>query len=470
MTLWLYLHFPTLQLDSLFSEAQDMPICILHKQHIVQINPLAQECGIQHGMGLGSAASLCSSLQVHPYDPLIEEQKLQEIAHWLYMVTSDICLFPPCGLLLKVSNMLTLYEGLTPYWKTIFNHLSRLNIQFHFATGTSPLSAKLLAKQAIDRVSDNPQWLQQKLSQQPLQATELPNKTIEKLNRVGIRHLKELLSLELADIAQRFDIDLVNYIGRLTGQFKYLVDFYYPEETFKRYLELLFEIDNFQWLKKPLLTLLNQLESFLKLRNQVAYQLTLILHQRDETQQKIYLSSAQGDYLANKWQQLSQLTLESITLTAPIIGITLLATQTQQQQAESRDLFAGKQGQLSPLELISILQAKLGIEQVTGITMTDDPRPEKTTQLCSPLQKSHNMTSKTHRETSKQVRPSILLPSPMPLNEPVSILQGPERLATGWWDKGEVMRDYFVAKSTQGRWLWVFRDQHKQWFVHGLFA
>ncbi|GLO60422.1 nucleotidyltransferase [Vibrio sp. MACH09] len=470
MTLWLYLHFPTLQLDSLFSDIQQAPICILNKQYIVQINSVAEEKGIKLGMGLGSAASLCADLQVHPYNQQVEEQKLTEIAHWLYMVTSDISLFSPSGILLKVSNMLTLYDGLASYWSVVFEHLTSLNIQFSFSTGSSPLSAKLLAQQQINRISDDPIWLQNTLKQQPLHATELTDKTVEQLNRVGVRYLQDLLTLELADIARRFDIELVNYMGRLTGQLKHPVSNYHPAETFKRHLELLFEIDNVQWLIKPLFTLLTQLEAFLLLRDKVAYQLTLQLHQRGDLTQSVTFSSAQGDYLATKWQQLSKLTLESCTLNAPITAITLYATQTHQKQSDGHDLFDGQQGQTSPLELISILQAKLGKEQVTGVSKTRDPRPELATRLSVPFAPQHDDQRVDQSEKTASARPSILFPSPVPLAEKVTILQGPERLTTGWWDAETIMRDYFVAKSDQGRWLWVFRDQQKQWFIHGLFA
>jgi len=479
MTLWLYLHFPALQLDSLFADSAALPVCILHKNQVVQLTLEAHNKGIKPGMGLGSAAALCHQLQVFPYDEKAEQEKLKEIAHWLYLVTSDISLQPPSGILLKVSNMLTLYDGLQSYWQTLSAHLKQLNIRFQYATALSPLAARLLARQAVNQISENPDQIKQALKRQPLTATELSPKTIQGLNRVGVQSLQELLSLELADVARRFDIDLVNYAGRLTGQFKHPVDFYYPPEHFKRYLELLFEIENLQWLEKPLLQLFRQLEQFLKLRDKLACELCLTLHQRDGLTQSVLFSSAQGDYLADKWARLSQLTLESVTLDAPVTGITLTAERIRPQQPDSQDLFAGRQGSLSPAELISLLQAKLGKEQVSGVTLTDDPRPEKSTQLCSPQLFSSQQGSPLQQSTSGNgepsavsslLRPSILLPQPAPLNEKVSIIQGPERLATGWWDCDEVIRDYFVAKSSQGRWLWVFRNRHKQWFIHGLFA
>lgn len=68
--LWLYLHFPSLQLDSLFSgEKQDEhPLIIVdEKTHkVIQANGLALDSGITLGMGLASAAALNHQLQVLP--------------------------------------------------------------------------------------------------------------------------------------------------------------------------------------------------------------------------------------------------------------------------------------------------------------------------------------------------------------------------------------------------------------------
>ena len=47
-----------------------------------------------------------------------------------------------------------------------------------------------------------------------------------------------------------------------------------------------------------------------------------------------------------------------------------------------------------------------------------------------------------------------------------------ERIEGGWWDGGEVGRDYFVARSQQGERLWVFRELggRRRWFLQGWFV
>ncbi len=465
MTLWLYLHFPALQLDTLYAEHQQ-PLVIVdgRDNHIVQASPQAHQQGIQLGMGLGSAASMCSQLQVHPYDENVESRAIEEIAQWLYLITSDMVLSPPQGILLRATNMLSLYGGLDNYWQTLNQHLNKRKVHYHYATGFSPLCATLLGKNGANIICDDNAQLRAAIHSYPLTATELETKQVEKLARVGIRDIQSLIDLPMQELARRFDIDLVNYVGKLLGQFKHPVAFYHPPETFRSHLELLYEMDNVQWLEKPLLRLLKQLELFLTLRNQVAFELELVLIQRDKLKSSVFFTSAQGEYKAAKWAQLCQLTMESVQLSQPVIELTLIVVRAEEDCPAATDIFCGTKGQKSPLELITLLQAKLGQSQVCRPGLSDDPRPEKRC-LYVPAAAIPSSSSRP-----AELRPSLLLAEPEPLTEVVSLIHGPERIVTGWWDDEAITRDYFIAHSEQGRWLWVFRNQDKQWFLHGQFS
>ncbi|ANQ26759.1 DNA polymerase Y family protein [Vibrio natriegens] len=467
MSLWIYLHFPRLQLDTLFSGNQEQPVVIVESQRcrIIQYNDVAEQQGIKLNMGLGSAASLCRDLQVHPHHPQTELKKLQEVAQWLYLITSDVVLMPNQGLLLRATPMLSLYDGLQNYWYKVSAHLATLKLSMQFGCGFSPLSAKLMALSGSNQLIEDKASIQQSLSSLPLTLTDLSTVTVDKLQRVGVSTLQDLLELPLQDIARRFDIDLVNYVGRLTGQFKHPVDFYHPTESFRVYLELLFELENVQWIEKPLAKLLKQLETFLKLRDKVAFELCLTLHQRDKHTQSVPLTSAQGDYLCHRWQQLASLSLESLALNGPVIGLTLQVIRQGEPISSACDLFAGQKGQMNPLELLSLLQAKMGKHSVLKPDIAYDPRPEKACQYRSADEPDVALSS-----IPQLLRPAMQLPRPVPLQEQVSLVHGPERIVSGWWDGDEIMRDYYIAHTKQGRWLWVFRDQYKHWFLHGFFC
>ncbi|WP_462174377.1 Y-family DNA polymerase [Pseudoalteromonas xiamenensis] len=473
MALWLYLHFPQLQLDSVFPQVDEVsgqqmesPIVIVagKRNEVVQANAVAKQIGIKLGMGLGAAAALSRALVVHPYDEQLTKTRLIELADWLYLVSADLALFEPDGIALKVTNMLALYGDITHYWQHIQSHLALCRVEYHYACGYSPLAARLLAKQRSDIVSDDETLLLTLLKQQPLSAAELTHVLHEPLSRLGLRTMHELLAIPLAELGRRFDQGLVQYVGRLLGHFQHPLAYYQPPETFCRTLHLLFELENLDWLVKPLTHLLTQLETFLRVRDKLAYELKLTLTMRDVPDKEVFIAAAEGEYRANAWLKLSTLTLSNVTLEAPLQALTLKVEHMQPRAEEARDLFSAKRKGLTAKALLSILQAKLGKDAVRGVCVTDDPRPEFATQYVAPLSESQTSLD------SVLLRPTFLFPTPKPLSQQVVIVHGPERLTTGWWDGQPQVRDYFIARDTQGCWLWIFRTETQRWFVHGMFS
>ena len=79
-------------------------------------------------------------------------------------------------------------------------------------------------------------------------------------------------------------------------------------------------------------------------------------------------------------------------------------------------------------------------------------------------------------------RPLWLLQKPKRLEEvgsapqcegPLSLLAGPERIESGWWDGHDTARDYFVARAPTESLLWVYRErgvERGHWYLHGIFG
>ena len=468
MALWLYLHFPSLQLDATYQQVnKPIPATIVvdgKRNEVVQLTQLAKAKGITIGMGLGSASSLCAELEVKPYEERIESRTLKRIAHWLYSVSADIALYPPNGLLLRVTSMLTLHKTLSCYWQALEGHLARLPFRYQYAIAYTPKAARLLAKQGINTITEDENWLLEQVKQQPLSAGELAPKIVTRLSRVGIHTFADLLTLSLTDLSKRFNIEVTNYIGHLTGNIPHHIDFYIPPEHFEHYIELYYEVVNLQFLEKPLLKLYQLLEQYLRLKDKLAAEALISLHLRECDDIQLNISAAQGEYRADKWLQLSQLSLESVQLIAPVVGITLKASRVIEKYSQRTDLFLGSQGCMSPEELASTLMAKLGKDNVKGLCIKQDDRPEIANQLCQPFSEN------TVPAIKHSLRPNILLPSPIALCEKVMLMPYPERVVSGWWDGHQIVRDYFIGRSEQGRWLWLFKDNKRQWFIHGVFS
>ena len=55
-------------------------------------------------------------------------------------------------------------------------------------------------------------------------------------------------------------------------------------------------------------------------------------------------------------------------------------------------------------------------------------------------------------------RPTWLLSQPVPLRgHGLQLQAGPERVESGWWDGGDVRRDYYVVATGEGQRAWAFR-------------
>jgi protein ImuB len=54
----------------------------------------------------------------------------------------------------------------------------------------------------------------------------------------------------------------------------------------------------------------------------------------------------------------------------------------------------------------------------------------------------------------------------------LTLVDGPERLESGWWDDDGIARDYYVALTTKGVYLWIYQDRIKNaaWYLHGFFG
>lgn len=464
--LWLYLHFPRLQMDCQFPDEQEQAIIILDAKNnkTLQLNQAAKRDGIKPGMGLGTATALSHQLRVEPYNIDMEVNKLKHISDSLYLLTSDISLFRPHGILLRIHNMLRFYGDLEKYWQTIHQALQHTRVHCQYATGSTPLAAKILAEFGWDRISDDHPKMKAQVLKLPLERTELAKKTIEHLKRVGMKQIADLARMPLADIAKRFDIQLVTYLGRLLGELHHSIHFYHPEKRFNRRLELLYEIDNTQILLHPARQLLEALESFLLLRDQVTEQLTLGLHQKEAATINVDIASAAGEYRASQWQQLLQLKLESVNLDAPVYALSLTTGNTRIKTPQSSDFFEGKKSTVSQVQLMAMLQAKLGDQAVKRIIIKEDFRPEYINQYA------------TSKETLSRPdfllanRPVFFLSPAQPLTEKVSLVAGPERIVSGWWDDKPVMRDYFIACTATQRWYWVYRTAEQKWYLHGVFS
>ncbi|WP_100644115.1 Y-family DNA polymerase [Alteromonas facilis] len=472
--LWIYVRFNALQLGSIISKegirASDakQPIAIYDalNNQLCQLNQCASDYGLKQGQGLASASALCAELHIIEYDPKHEAQRLNDIAQQLYGVTADIALDKPNGLYLRADNMLKLYADLATYWQTIRSLLSHYH--YDYASAYSMSAAKVLAQSQYNCVNaDKHQW-QKALRQCKLEHSGLTDKQIHALKRVGIRSFDDLFAQPVSALAARFDGPMLRYLSELKGERFERLPLFRPKREFHAHSELLYEITLSERLLKPLGYLLKQMERYLFQRALVTFDITVALQLRDKQTQHWQLHSAQGENRCSAWLSIATVAIEKLTLEAPVQGLTLSATQLTSAVAANDDFFIHQPSALTPLQLLTRLQARLGERSVYQLALRSDHRPEYASQRVYPCASGKTITPDLC--TPLLDRPSLLLTTPQPLSEKSTILSPPERIISGWWSNATCERDYFIAQNPQGQYLWVFRDQQNHWFVHGYFV
>lgn len=479
-SLWIYLHFPRLQLDLIEAadagsqshhepETLQLPRAVVDiaNNTLCQLNQAAHNKGLLLNMGLASASLSCSELQLHEYSSDIESKHIVNIADNLYLFTCDIVLAPPNAIMLRVQNMLGLYGGLQAYWQVIEQSLIRQQVQFIAASGYSIEAARILALNHKHLINDCRVQIESHLKECLLIHSNIDAKDLQKLARIGIKTYADLCNLPLAELANRVTRFSMGIINELQGKQAAKVTFYQPKPRYHDYLELLYEVSLTDKLLPVIGMSIDKLSEFLHLRNAHCLSICLQFFQRDHKAQRHQFNSIRPIYKTPEWIDIISLQLEAIKFDSPVYALALSCEKYEIAEVANDDMFAQKSTHLAALTLLSRLQSKLGSKSIKRINFVGDFRPEHNTKLTEISDLKFKNTYSQHSVFAD--RPGLLLPKPEPLQLQVQVIKGPERIQTGWWDDQPISRDYYIGQSKDGQQVWIFKTPTQEWFLHGYF-
>jgi protein ImuB len=235
--------------------------------------------------------------------------------------------------------------------------------------------------------------------------------------------------------------------------------------------EFEFEIRSTEALLFPLRRMLREFAGFLRARDTGVQQFSLALAHRDAPATQLRIGLSAPDRNAERFLALVREQLERVALTAPTIELRLNVDQFSAPTGLQSDLLHGAVQQTEELShTLDRIAARLGEEQVHGLTMRADHRPEAS---WAP-QSFDGAHEKKRASLQSPERPLWLLPEPKPLQLSTipQITSGPERLEGGWWDTGDLQRDYYILRTSNGADLWVYRDLSDRggWYLHGFWS
>jgi protein ImuB len=419
----------------------------------------------------------------------LDANELARLAAGLERFTPRVSLVPPDGLLLEVRGSLHLFAGVTGLRMQLTAACRRFTAQPVLAFAPTPLAALAAARAGRScEVLDGAQ-LNGQLASIPLAALRWPEDTLARLARLGVRTIGEALRLPRAGFARRFGVAQLAMLDTLTGRVPDVPAAWHARPRFRRRRELDYELESHELLLAAMTPLLAELGACLRARQCGVLELECLLQHRQAPPTRCVMRLAAPCADVQRLRALLGEHLSAISLTEPVRACELRAGTLVPYRPDAPGLWqpgehgggAGREAS----ELIERLRARLGPQAVHGLTLLEGHRPESNWKVGAPpaLPGEHRSVSRVVAEpdTGGPRRPLWLLPAPQSLRVrdglprrrgPLQLVSEPERIETGWWDGGEIARDYYTAVDLRGVRLWVFRERAAphRWFLHGVFG
>jgi protein ImuB len=469
--LWACVLLPHLALDGVLRRrpSTDAPLVLVsgsaQARTLFAVNTPARAAGLYRGQRLTAAQALLSQFEAVEYDPAATEHWHRLLAAWAYRYSSDVVLFPH-AIVLEVSKSLSLFGPWPRFEAQLREDLTALGFRHRIALAPGAQAAYVLAGTHDGLAVMTPDALQRALAPIALRYARLPDDAGTSLAAMGIRTLGQLLRLPRDGLQRRFGAQLLAYLDRLSGDGPELMEAYRPPDTFDLRMEWTHEIEHVEALMFPLRRLIGDLAAYLAGRDGGVQRFVLELEHRGTASTRVIVGLLAAEREAALLFECARGRLERQQLPQPVVAMRVIARELPPFVPAGRDLFDTRPAHAMPLDqLRERLRARLGEHAIQHLRRTIDPRPEY----------AQTTADNAHlpEATETLPRPTWLLDRPIPLHGPSpTIMAGPERLETGWWDGGDLRRDYYVVRTAQGQCAWVFcaPGEPGRWMLHGWFA
>jgi protein ImuB len=478
--LWLALRFASLPLEVYARAARAAdPLAVISANsghaEIIACNAAARKRGVRPGMPPAAASALACDLRIVARDIAAEDAALERIAAWAIQFTPAVSIASPGEVLLEIAGSLTIFGGLKRLWNEIAQGLRALGYDASMACAPTPLAAQWFARAGLEVRLSHVDALRVSLPDLPVEVMRASREALALLQNVGASTVSDCLALPRDGLARRLGQTLLDDLDRALGQLPDPRSFFTPPTVFKAAQPLPAPAMAAEMLLFAARRMLVELCGYLAATASGAQRLSFSFehHGREPTRLTLSLVAAtrDPDHLTNVLRE----RLDRTALPCPATAIALESELLLPLASRNLSLLpdAGQEEEAAA-QLIERLRARLGEDAVRGLKRFADHRPERAWRTCQP-------GSKDAAAKTSALRPLWLLAEPRALSEvaeapyyegQLSLLAGPERIASGWWDGHDVMRDYFVACNPAEAMLWVYRERRVggKWFLHGFFA
>ncbi|PRY98980.1 protein ImuB [Jezberella montanilacus] len=448
----------------------------------------AYAAGVRIGMRRASAIGIAQNCVMLDRDPQAEQALLDTLAQIALRYTPCVVQHVNHTILLDIAGSVNLFGGVRALFNRLNKDINASRLRVATSLAPSAMGAWLLAqpKQPSLRRFLKMSKLHRALDQMTCARIPEALPYLVWLTNIGCHTLGQLRQLPRAGLKRRSSLKLLNELDQIYGQAVFPYQPYVAPEHFQQKIDLMDRAENTAAIQSVVEVMLGNLCIWLAAKQSAILRLKFIFyHERyrqADSSSELILSIAEPAWLVAHLLKLLKEQLAKHSFDSPAVGIELVSVELSALPAGNGLLFADKRRQSAELSrLLDLIAMRIEANNVLSPNLVNDYRPEIANRWNAyRSQKSikHEASKpETHTDT-----PFWLLAKPLALSikqdrpvvgMPLQLIQGPERIESGWWDAPLTARDYFVAQDTQGIRYWLYRERDTdpvRWFLHGLFA
>jgi protein ImuB len=552
LSLW----FPRLAADRVArrrGDAVPTPLAVVGDRNgaqvLVSLSPEAEAAGLALGQPLRDATAICPNLLTVPADPPGEAQFLMTLRRWAGRFSPWVAEEPPAGLMIDLTGSAHLHGGEEGVLARVAEDCEGLGLTVRAGIADTPGAAWALARyaragvtplrsgDAIDqearatrsRAAKRRGWerggnlpravtargaeaavivppgrLYDALADLPLPALRLDPDVVDRLTRLGLRRVGDIMGLPRAALARRFGADTLRRLDQALGLEPEPVSPARPPMHFAVRLTLPDPIGLRSDVEAALDRLLPPFCDKLKAKGRGVRRVLFQGFRADGGVASVEIGLARASDSPDRIRPLLHLKLDQINAGFGIdcLRLEALATEavsavqhrgqidvTEQALANAGRVPAGSAQGLE--DLIGRLGARLGTEGVLRLHPADSHVPAKSAKL---LMAAWSQPHDGPWPAPASPRPLVMF-RPEPVDAPgipdlptqfrwrrraftLRMAAGPERLQPEWWFEDPEWRggtrDYWRVEAEGGERLWLFFGRGgavtDQWYCEGVFS
>lgn len=476
---------PCFRLERCGVSAEELTVLVDEEQNAlrVQVASLAAaRQGVQRGMSAAEARAMVPELRVLLADARADEEAdLRALLRLIERFSPAIRPIDREGFALEISHVrdeARLLRELRALLSDL-GHGARLVVADE-VFGAFALASWQPELPRSDRVLP-PGGLAAALAELPIAALRPDPRLLDRLELLGLRQVGELARLDAASLSGRFGIEGLRLHRMARGEYR-------PEPIdppiaagplqLRRLLPD--PAEQLDGVLPAVEELVGRLCAALSASGRAAMALRLRLRLDGGSDLLLPVRLGQPRRAPRELMVLVRRRLDGLRVSAPVVEVGLELAEDCPFVGQQQALLSRRRGDEELDELVGRLSDALGEAALYRARPEDRRRPEGAWSA-GPARAPGRATP------GEAPRPALLLREPRPARVqtspagwplsievdgarvPVTLPDGPERLAGEWWDPAPYDRDYFRLHLRDGRVLWVFQDRGTgAWWLQGM--